>query len=93
MFIYLIWEQDSDFYKVGVTTNTEQRLNDIQSCTPHKLTYLKTAETDRKTAFRFESAIKDRWRSHLVWKGKEWFELDYNEGLKMEDWIEDLRVK
>ena len=93
MFIYLIWEQDSDFYKVGVTTDTEQRLNHIQSHNPHKLTYLKTVETDRNTAFRVENAVKCKWKTHLVWVGREWFELDYDEGLEMEDWIEDLRVK
>lgn len=64
-----------DYYKIGVATDAQDRLNNMQSATPHQLDLVTTIECDDASAV--ESALHSLY-NHWQHNG-EWFFLTYND--------------
>lgn len=75
MLIYLIRQDQSDFYKIGITSNIKQRIKSIQTGCPNRVEVLATFES--KYARNIEGFLHRVWH-HLNTNG-EWFQLGKDE--------------
>lgn len=69
---YLYVLTDGDFYKIGVTSNIEQRVNSIKKLNPREITVLKLKKLDN--AYSYEKSMHKKFEKKLVYG--EWFNLD-----------------
>jgi len=74
--VYLIKRVDENKFKVGVTKNTKQRLQTLQTANAEKLELITTYPSS-KWAYRIETAFKNQYK--LKRMNGEWFELDDND--------------
>jgi citrate lyase gamma subunit len=72
MIVYLLRIVDTDFFKVGISTNVEQRLYDIQAGMPLPVALVNSF--DQENAREVERTIHQILDKHRV-RG-EWFQID-----------------
>ena len=71
--VYIVKETDEEKYKVGVTSNIEQRMRTLQTANPEILELVTTYDAG-VWAFRIEAAFKKHYKNKKM-QG-EWFRLD-----------------
>jgi len=59
-FIYLMYAEDLDLYKIGVSKNSSKRIKQIQTGCPYKLTLLK--EFKSEFPYKIEKSIHNKFR-------------------------------
>lgn len=75
-FVYLIYDEERDLYKIGVTKNSvEKRLKKLQTGNATKLAIKDTHHTDY--IYRIESMLHNHFSSKCVLN--EWFDLSLEE--------------
>lgn len=72
MEVYLIQQQNSNLYKIGVSRNPKKRIDTLQTSNPETLILIKQFKT--KHSFRLENYLHKRYTDKNV--QLEWFELD-----------------
>lgn len=88
MKVYLINQENSNLYKIGISKHVGKRLNENQTGNGNKLRIITSVQS--KIAYKVESAIHNFW--YLKRKQGEWFELsieDVNNFEKLCAEIED----
>lgn len=75
MYIYLIQNQESSKYKIGVSKNPQKRIQQLQTGSGEKLKLIHTFETNN--ARKVESALHNKYL-HFKTIG-EWFDLSLSE--------------
>jgi hypothetical protein len=68
-YVYLIWQENTSFYKIGCTNNINKRLSMLQTSHSSKLHLLGTIETEEHV--RKEGYLHNKYKNHHI-KG-EWF--------------------
>lgn len=72
-YIYLIQIEKSNFYKIGLTKNPTQRLNQLQSSNPHDLKLIDCIQlNEREKAVKLEKELHKTFIKYKV--NREWFE-------------------
>ena len=74
--VYLIKRVDENKYKVGVTKNTKQRIQTLQTANAEKLELIITYPSSM-WAYRIETAFKKQYKPQQM--NGEWFELNEND--------------
>lgn len=72
-YIYIIHQENTDFYKIGYSQNPEQRLRELQTGSPFQLRLIEIYEVTSDNAPYFENKIHG-WLSFNRLQG-EWFSL------------------
>ena len=72
MEVYLIQQQNSNLYKIGVSKSPKKRLNELQTANAETLILVGSFKT--KHGFQLESFLHRKYADHNV--QLEWFELD-----------------
>lgn len=67
--IYLIQQEETNLFKIGISKNPEKRIKDLQIGSGIKLTLIHTFET--KFSYKLESSLHAYYRSKLI--QPEWF--------------------
>lgn len=75
MNVYLIHQEDSDLYKIGVSKRVNKRLKENQTGNGTKLEIIAVFPTE--IPYKIENIIHRKWQHKR--KEGEWFELDYND--------------
>lgn len=69
--VYLIRCENNNSYKIGVTSNIQQRIKSIQTSSPDKIELIETYRSDH--AFEIEKTLHNYYsHCHII---NEWFEL------------------
>jgi len=69
--VYLIRCENNNNYKIGVTSNIQQRIKSIQTSSPDKIELIETYHSNY--AFEIEKALHNYYaHRHII---NEWFEL------------------
>lgn len=74
-YVYFITIQNTDTYKIGVSTNPKRRLSDISSVIPFELDVLSVSELENP--YQIEQEIIDAFKHKLI--KNEWFNLSIKE--------------
>lgn len=75
-FVYLIYDEDRDLYKIGVTTNTiDKRLKKLQTGNASELSIRDFHESDY--IFRMETLLHNHFKNKRILN--EWFSLSYDD--------------
>lgn len=79
-YVYLLRQQNSDFYKIGVSGDVVSRIKQLQVGNPHKIEVFKCFEFEYDEAYEVEiQAHKNFFKFHI---NGEWFNFN-SENLKM----------
>ena len=71
-YVYFIRETNSHYVKIGYTNDTQKRLGELQTGTPHTLELMYAIQVeDRETARSIEAALHERFAASIV-RG-EWY--------------------
>ena len=86
MFVYLIHQEDSNLYKVGVSKHVDQRLLEHQTGNGNNLEII--VEFKSRLAFKIENLIHKRW----IGKNTvgEWFILDEDDVIGFKELCVDI---
>jgi len=87
MFIYAIGTESKQ--KIGVSSDTDQRLATLQTANSEDLTLHYCFEVDDKVAFKFEKYIH-REQNHKRLRG-EWFEMSSQDVVKLLTYYEIMK--
>lgn len=94
MYVYVVWEQDTQFYKIGIAVNTRIRTKSLQCGNPHKLTLIKKVlVASREVGLDIEWQISQEWDCYKVRRQSEWYELDFKQITTIERYIEKRAKK
>ncbi len=78
MYIYVIQQKDTNNYKIGVSSNPDKRLRELQIANAMELILFKTVKvSDKINAFKIESILHYYFKR--LNKQGEWFLLQENE--------------
>lgn len=86
MYLYLLNEENTNFYKIGITKNIKSRLSTINTGNPNKVKLYK--QWKHKYYKEIEKNIHKKFNRQKI-KGKEWFTLNKNDLLWIINIIED----
>ena len=91
MFVYLIKTKDTNQYKVGITSNLDRRLWQLQNANPNKLSVESLrCVSDRQEARKLEKQIHQYLkRIHAHIRG-EWFDIHPADVVKVKGLFFDL---
>lgn len=91
MYIYLIY--DGKHYKIGISKHPQQRVKELQTACPVKLTLVSVYKVQSTLAHKLEQQLhKMFWQSRVRFNG-EWFDLSLEHIETMEDWLEPYSEK
>ncbi len=92
-YIYVIWEEDSPYYKIGVSIKPTRRLIAIQCGNPHKLRMIRKIKMGgRDNCYETETAVNEKWAKDKVRGNGEWFILEHKDITAIERFIEKART-
>lgn len=74
MYLYIIKQEDSDYYKIGRASNVETRLCSIQNGNPELLEYVLLFGASYNDCINSECELHHLFKSQKV--RNEWFKLD-----------------
>lgn len=77
-FIYLIKDNVTNYYKIGISDNPNKRLQTLNSSNPNKLQILYTKQMNE--AREIEKYLHNEFRKYKIAK-KEWFKFEENDKL------------
>ena len=69
-YVYLIWASQTDWYKIGVTTCPQSRLESLQTGTPTPLAFVSIIEVEN--AVVIEQFLLQKWQSRSADARGEW---------------------
>ena len=94
MYVYIIWEEDTRFYKIGVAQNTKARLKALRCGNPHKLKLIRKIKVpSRKVAYDIEWEVKQKFGCYKVREYGEWYEMDFGQITALEKYIDKYLEK
>lgn len=88
MKIYLIQQQNTNFYKIGVSNDPQRRVNDLQTGNQETLILVKSIPVNYN--FKTENALHKRYASQNL--QLEWFELTKEQVDKFEDYCRQIEA-
>lgn len=88
-YLYLIRLQDTNKYKIGVTTNPKRRLADISSILPFQINVL--AINQINNPYDFEQEIINKYKPYLI--KNEWFEFNIEQAKEIMITLHNQQVK
>lgn len=71
-FVYLAHQDNTPYYKIGVSNNVERRLASLQTSSPSKIVLIKSIRTDRYE--HYEGELHERFAASRL--NGEWFSFD-----------------
>lgn len=74
-FLYLVYSSDTDYYKIGITSNYNKRKKQLQTGNPNELVL------ENLFGSKYYKKIEQMLHNHYSHKNKlnEWFQLDYKD--------------
>ena len=95
-YVYIVTNNESDYYKVGYSTQPFTRLGVLQSGNPFKLIILnnfKILTGTRKDALIFEKSLRDHFLDNIASKSSannEWIKIPYRTKEFINDFVLDF---
>lgn len=79
-FLYILRNGKTQEYKIGITSNLNRRISELQTGCPHELTIVKLWQHyQRKTIEKYERVLHRYYKEYRIRSNGEWFKLPKSE--------------